>query len=297
MLVKSPIFYMGNKYDLLSKLLLYFPNEKEVSLFIDLFGGSGVVTANVPYKKVVYNELNDNIVKLFHTLKNVPPTEIIDKITKNIKEFNLEKKNQKNYIEFREYYNKSEKDIIDLFTLIYYSFSNLIRFNNKNEFNMPCGNQFFKLREHDVQIKLFNMLLKEKDIEITNLDAFEVLKNITKNTNQFIYLDPPYLNTTAIYNEKRAFGGWSIKEDMKLFNELDRISSLGIKWALSNVLENKGIKNEHLKEWATEKKYKIIYIDEKDYVSLGKGNANSKEILILNYEPNFERYSIFDFEY
>lgn len=288
---------MGNKYDLLSKLLLYFPNEKDVSLFIDLFGGSGVVTANVPYKKVVYNELNDNIVKLFHTLKNVPPTEIIDKITNNIKEFNLEKKNQKNYIEFREYYNKSEKDIIDLLTLTYYSFSNLIRFNNKNEFNMPCGNQFFKLTEHDVQIKLFNMLLKEKNIEITNLDAFEVLKNITKNTNQFIYLDPPYLNTTAIYNEKRAFGGWSIKEDMKLFNELDRISSLGIKWALSNVLENKGIKNEHLKEWATEKKYKIIYIDEKDYVSLGKGNANSKEVLILNYEPNFERYSIFDFEY
>lgn len=294
-IIKSPIFYMGNKYDLLSKLLLYFPKKQDVSVFVDLFGGSGVVSANVPYKKILYNELNENIVGILNVLKKLEPDEIIKHINDKIKEFDLAKARQKSYIEFRNHYNKSDKHPLNLMTLTFYSFSNLMRFNNKNEFNMPVGKNYFKKGEHDIQIKLFSKILKEKDIEIINYNAFEVLEKITENNNQFIYLDPPYLNTTAIYNEARAFGGWCLDDDLKLFKELDRIHNIGIKWALSNVLENKGIKNEHLEKWAKSKNYKITYIEEKEYASLGKGNAHSKEVLITNYEPSFERYNIFDF--
>lgn len=40
----SPIFYMGNKYKLLKQILPLFPETCRV--FIDAFGGSGVVTMN-----------------------------------------------------------------------------------------------------------------------------------------------------------------------------------------------------------------------------------------------------------
>ena len=42
--LESPIFYMGNKYKLLKQLIPLFP--KQCDTFLDLFGGSGVVSMN-----------------------------------------------------------------------------------------------------------------------------------------------------------------------------------------------------------------------------------------------------------
>lgn len=293
--IKSPIFYMGNKYDLLHNLMMYFPKEEEVNLFIDLFGGSGVVSVNVPYKNVVYNELNHNITEILKLFINLNSKKIIEHIENIIDKFNLSSGNEKEYYNFRKYYNQQkEKNILDLYTLTYHSFSNLIRFNSKNEFNMPNGKRTYN-ESHKINIELFCKEIKSKDIDILNRDALTYLENIKSNVGQFIYLDPPYLNTMAIYNEDRAFGGWKLEHDIKMFNELDRLHKLGIKWAVSNVLVNKGKKNKHLKEWAIKNNYMIIDFENKQYSALGKGNAQTQEVLIINYKPPFERLNIFDF--
>ena len=305
--IKSPIFYMGNKYELLPNLLTYFPKKETVDEFIDLFGGSGVVSINVPYEKITYNEINHNITNLFKMLIETKPNEIINHIKHRVIEFDLPQKGvektdneyskyKRNYLNYRKFYNKQkEKNYLDLYTLTYFSFSNLIRFNSKNEFNMPFGKSSFTFGEHDINIELFYNIMKNKNVDIQNKDAFEILYNITENKGQFIYLDPPYSNTMAIYNESRAFGGWGLDDDHKLFDELDRLDKLGVRWAMSNVLENKGIKNEHIESWAIRGGYKIIDFENKTYAALGKGNAESREVLIINYEPPFERYNIFDF--
>lgn len=312
MYVKSPIHYMGNKYDLLPVILEQFPKKEDVSIFYDLFGGSGTISLNVPYKNVVYNELNYNMVNLLKMIRDTDPKEIIDHINKRIKQFGLNeegtdiRKNVKGieqlrnyynnkYIEFRDFYNQSqEKDIKDLYTLSFYSFCNLMRFNSKNEFNMPFGNRCFIKEDSYRLIEAHNIFL-EKNIELHQGDTFELMENIVKNENQFCYLDPPYQNSTAIYNENRAFGGWGIEEDEKLFRELDRLTKLGIKWAYSNVLSIKGRNNNHIEEWAVKNGYTIIEFENKNYASLGKGNANAREVLIINYEQRVKKYSIFDF--
>lgn len=309
-IIKSPIFYMGNKYDLLQNLLTYFPKKENVKQFVDLFGGSGVVSLNVPYDNIIYNEINHNITNLFKMLIETEPSKTIEHISKRIEEFelynkttdtrqvddiNIRKLANIKYLKFRKFYNsQKKKDYLDLYTLTYFSFCNLIRFNSKSEFNMPYGNGCFLYGEHDINIELFYNVMKTKSVEIINSDAFELLGKIKQNEQQFIYLDPPYANTMAIYNESRAFGGWNLDHDEKLFNELDRLNNLGIKWAMSNVLENKGIKNIHIEEWATKNNYKIIDFENKQYSALGKGNAKSREVLIVNYEPPFEQYNIFD---
>ena len=81
-LVKSPIFYMGNKYKLLPQLLPLIPDNIET--FYDLFGGSGCM-CNVPSKKYVYNELNDNIVALYKLFITYTPEELIEYIEDMIK--------------------------------------------------------------------------------------------------------------------------------------------------------------------------------------------------------------------
>lgn len=311
--IRSPIFYMGNKLDLLHELLPRFPKENEIGKFIDLFGGSGTVSLNVSYKNIIYNELNENIVNLLKIFKNSNEDEIIEHIIKRINEYKLPKLScdirtkhydeiikteaKNNYLKFRKYYNLSiNKNILDLYTLTFFSFCNLIRFNQKNEFNMPFGNRCF-LDEHKFMIKLACNVLKQKNIKFKNCDAIEYLKSIKNNKdNLFIYLDPPYSNTLAIYNEDRAFGGWSIENDIELFKELDRLNKLGVKWALSNVLLNKGKKNNHLKDWTKNNGYEIIYLENKNYASLGKGNAKSLEVLIVNYDTPLKTPMLFDFD-
>ena len=86
-----------------------------------------------------------------------------------------------------------------------------------------------------------------------------------------------------------------LEEDKKLFAELDRLNQLGVKWAMSNVLQSKGKQNSHIKEWADKNGYEIIYLTEKEYSSLGKGNAQAEEVLIINYESPFKKFNIFDF--
>lgn len=128
MYVKSPIFYMGNKYDLLKKIIPKFPSNKEIDTFIDAFGGSGTVSLNVNYNNIIYNELNKNVVNLLKCMKNVPSEEIIDHICNRINQFNLDDDNV-GYYNFRDFYNNNENfdsidSILDLYTLTFYCFCN-----------------------------------------------------------------------------------------------------------------------------------------------------------------------------
>lgn len=300
--IKSPIFYMGNKFDLLPQIFPYFPDN--VNVFYDLFGGSGCISGNVIANKIVYNELNDNIVKLYDLFLKYSDEELISYIKDYITKFdlNIEGVNVKqndstakktreyynqNYIKFRDAYNKSDKDYRMLYTLTFYSFSNLIRFNSKEEFNMPYGNRCF-CKKHEDQIRIWCKLIHSKNIITMNRDAFDILEHTQFNSDDFVYCDPPYSNTLAIYNENRAHGGWSIEDDLKLFSYLEKLDKQGIKWGLSNVFENKGKKNIHLIEWCEKNGWNVQHLNF-SYSSLGKGNANSDEVYICNYTSNADK--------
>lgn len=297
--IKSPIFYMGNKYKLLEQLIPLFPTN--INTFYDIFGGSGVVSANVNAKYIKYNEINKNIVELYKLFLKYTPEDIDYTIRQYIYSYNLNtectdvRQNNpdikeirdfynKNYINFGDAYNKSDRDYIMLYTLTFYSFSNLIRFNGKNEFNMPYGNRCYTMKHYE-QIEDWYNLLKNKTIEISSEDAFNILQDTIFNNNDFIYLDPPYTNTLAIYNEKRAFGGWTVDSDYRLFVILEKLDKCGIKWGMSNVFKNKDSINQHLIDWCEKNNWNVYHLN-KTYSALGKGNANSDEVYICNYSQN-----------
>lgn len=244
--VKSPIFYMGNKYKLLDQIIPLFPSK--INTFYDLFGGSGCMSANVESNKTLYNEINDNIVNLYKLFLKYTPEEIDSTVHTYIHTFNLNTEGtdvrqnnpdikeireyyNQNYLKFRKFYNESDRNYLMLYTLTFYSFSNLIRFNSKNQFNMPYGNRCY-CEKHYEQIKNWCNLLKNKDITICQEDAFKILNDTKFEKTDFIYLDPPYTNTMAIYNEQRAFGGWTIENDYELFDILEKLTDKGIKWGV-----------------------------------------------------------------
>ena len=126
--------------------------------------------------------------------------------------------------------------------------------------------------------------LNNSNIYFTNSD-FNKLKIDKLGQNDFVYCDPPYLVTCASYNEQ---DGWNIDREKELYRLLDELNSKGIKFALSNVFENKGKSNDLLKEWS--KKYVVNYLDNSysncNYHAKDKNKEGTVEVLITNYKIN-----------
>lgn len=290
-IVISPIFYMGNKKKLINKGLIdLFPEE--INIFVDLFSGSGIVSMNTKAKKYVVNDMDSNLYDLYQLFKTKDSQSIINHIEKRIGEYELAKERTKRnefkdkakiekykvaYANLRSYYNKNP-NVLDFYTLMFYSFSQQFRFNSKGEFNMPCGNDCFAEKNKEY-IKDGCRFFSSVDTYISSEDFREFpVSNLT--IKDFVYLDPPYSNTTATYNENNA---WSLEDDYELFRLCDKLTTQGVKWGMSNVFENKGNVNQHLIDWVNKNGYSVHFFDGFNYVSCGKGNAKTVEVFISNY--------------
>lgn len=299
-LVKSPLNYTGGKYKLLPQLLEKFP--KQIDTFVDVFGGGFNVGANVNANKIVYNDVQREVVQTIELFKKYDYTEICSKVDKIISEYGLSNTYEKGYDFYNcnsdsgvGSYNKgkyeklrldynssknSERKKFMLLTLIIYSFNNQIRFNSKGEYNMPIGKRDFNNSTRK-NVKDFANKINSLNVDFLNM-SFEKI-DILNMKNPFVYCDPPYYLGIASYNENE---GWNIDKEKKLLNFLKKLDDNNIKFALSNVIEHKNLKHELLKEWVEDNRFNLIYIkssySNSNYQLKDKGTPTI-EVLVTNY--------------
>lgn len=278
--IKSPLNYTGGKGKLLNQILPLFP--KNINTFVDLFTGGCNVAVNVSANKIIANDLCTQVIDTYKGIQNNNTEKAIEMIEKIINEYDLTKENKEGYLELRNSYNDGNKEWYVFYTLLAYSFNNQIRFNKKGEFNMPFGkgrssfNPTLKKKFED-----FSNAIHNKNIKFTNND-FKKLNIDKLKDDDFVYLDPPYLVTEATYNT-----GWNEETEKELLSLCDRLNEKGIKFAISNVLEHNGSKNEILINWS--KNYNVNYLDYNysncNYHKKDNGHK-SIEVLITNYKNN-----------
>ena len=277
--IKSPLNYTGGKYKLLKQIIPLFPTE--INTFIDLFCGGCNVGLNVPSNRTILNDSMAQLQEIYAYWAENGYDNIKKDVLEHIDKYQLSKTNEEGYYKLREDYNNNPNPA-DLFVLIAYSFNNQIRFNSKGQYNMPFGKNRSDFNQRmDKNLKEFIEELSNGKYFITCSD-FNSIKVDKLEEGDFIYADPPYLITTASYNEN---GGWGENEEKKLFDLLDRCTENNIKFALSNVLENKGKENNLLKEWA--KKYNVHHLNTTygncSYHAHDKSKNTTDEVLITNY--------------
>ena len=300
--VKSPLNYTGGKYKILNQIIPIFPSD--IDLFVDLFSGGSNVGVNVEAKRIVCVDKQEEIIRVMDLFKKYEDGFIISSLEKIIEKYQLSNSllngyemynctsdkglgsyNKSKYLELRRDYNNmkdntTEKDLLFL-TLVIYGFNNQIRFNSNGEFNMPVGKRDFNnsLRKN---LKNFITKLKTKNIEFIKSDFREFAIERTDNT--LVYCDPPYFLGTASYNEN---GGWTENDEIDLLNYLAILDNQGIKFALSNVIEHKGNKNNILDDWVKEHNYKVHIIDcnynNSNYQKQQGNIMKTIEVLITNY--------------
>ena len=284
---------MGNKKKLINKGLIdLFP--KDINTFYDLFAGSAIVSMNVEANKYFVNDIDYHLYELYAMFKVFSDDVIIRHIEDRIDEYGLARERTKRneykdkekieqykaaYMKLRTEYNKYQgANVLDFYTLMFYSFSQQFRFNSKGDFNMPCGNDCFSDKNREY-ISNGTKFFKRDNVKINNGD-FQKLCVEELNKDDFVYLDPPYFNTTATYNENN---GWSEDDENTLYSLCERLNENEIKFGISNVFENKNTKNQKLLDWCDKNKWNVYTFDKFTYMACGKGNSNAKEVFITNY--------------
>lgn len=283
--VKSPLNYIGGKHRLLNQILPLFPEN--IGNFVDLFAGGCSVGINVRAKKIHFNDNLKYLIDMYLSFKDLGEDKVLLHTRNRIIQFGLTSENEDGYIKFRQFYN-TEKNPLDLFVLVAYSFNHQIRFNSKHQFNNPFG----RSRSHfnssmEKNLVGFISKLRELDTEFHSR-CFSEFDFDFLGHEDLVYCDPPYLITTGTYNDgKRGFKGWGEKEEVNLLDLLNSLHSRGIRFALSNVFQHKGNENLILQKWVTMNNYNVHYLNadysNSNYQKSGSADEGTIEVLITNY--------------
>jgi len=295
---RSPLFYVGDKYKLINQLKEFFPSQ--IDFFYEPFVGGGTVFLNVKANHYYLNDIDRNLINIhkFLTDSAKDPDIFFNRVYEIICEYGLSRSyredvvpntlkkkykktyfarfNKNGYEKLREKLNeKKNKDPLIIYILLIYGFNRMLRFNGGGRFNLPVGNVDFNNNVITALNDYFKYVLN-KNIKFNTMDFRKFITKHNFNREDFLYLDPPYLITGSEYNKC-----WDRKSELELLDIIDELDKKGIKFALSNVTEYKGKKNDLLIKWM--KKYNSHRITS-NYISYyDNGKKNIKEVLVTNY--------------
>lgn len=181
--------YYGSKTYLLNDIYrLIEAIRDKVSCFVDVFGGSGVVALNLPFKfkVVVYNDIDLNLYKTFKVLQN---KELREKLIEKLEYSFI---HREIFEEFKESLNNENNNLDDVeiaFRFIYVA-NNSIN-GDMISFTISKGLRGTESRMRTIlAIKKFQNVIDKWIVE--NRD-FEDVMNRYDSERTIFYLDPPYI--------------------------------------------------------------------------------------------------------
>lgn len=296
--VRSPLFYVGDKYKLISEIKKHFPEN--INRFVEPFVGGGSVFMNIEAKEFALNDIDTNIIEIHKMLcgyasdrcefyrkveevveqyglscsykKDIVPNELKKEFVKTF----YAKFNKEGYEALRSEYNQSyERSVFYLYILLIYGFNRMIRFNKSGNFNLPVGNVDMNQNTIKALNDYFDITIIKKP-QWFNLDFEDFIDKIEVTQNDLVYLDPPYLLTFSEYNKY-----WNDKTEIRLLDLLNKLNARNIRFAISNVIHYKGKTNQLFLDWSQQYNSHPI---KSNYISY-HDNTNKifTEVLVTNY--------------
>ena len=246
-MAKPFIKWVGGKRQLIEQMLPLFPSKKPLSTpsplagwkgkYYEPFLGGGAVFFALQERGLSYAILNDynaELINLYRSVQNDPT--LLDTV---LNKAPFSQNNPSTFQSIRQWDRlanwpnqySSEERAARFIYLNRTAFNGLWRVNQKNNFNVPYGkykNPGFPTLNtlKDSSQALAIAILTQGDFE-------HDLKNA--QPGDFVYLDPPYvpLNPTSSftsYTDK----GFEDKMQERLAAACERLTALGVAWALSN---------------------------------------------------------------
>ena len=296
---RSPFFYVGDKFKLMKQILPYFPQT--IDTYFEPFCGGGSSFLNVTASKYVLNDIDPYMIKMHNMLnayakktkvffdhiekienkytlsasyrQDIIPERLKSEFTKTY----FARFNKEGYAKMRDDFNKDKSNIEQLYVLLIYGFNRMLRFNSKGDFNLPVGNV-------DLNHNVINALndyfdfANQHELQFLSYDFRKFFQDRDFKTDDFVYLDPPYLISNSEYNKL-----WSENDETDLLEILNNLNAKGVKFAISNLMKHKDKENTIFKDWS--EKYHVYDISS-NYISYHDNTThiNHREVLVTNYE-------------
>lgn len=296
--LRSPFFYVGDKYKIIKQIKQFLPND--IENYYEPFVGGGSSFLNVKIKGQYFlNDLSAKVIELHSFLQKQSSEDfaILGKILKKIQTTDLScsylqqyvddalkkkypktyyaKHNKQAYTLLKEEYNSGGcKDNLILYILLIYGFNHMIRFNQSGYFNLPVGNVDFNQNVVKA-LRGYNDFMLDNKASFFCGDYQDFLNRQKIKDNDFIYFDPPYLISSSEYNKN-----WKEDNDKELYEYIDKLNKNGKRFGLSNLLFHKEKENGILRKWM--QKY-YTYPISSNYISRFDNTIkNSLEVYITN---------------
>ena len=279
------IKYRGGKSKEISHFISNMPEN--YNRYIEPFFGGGALYFYLEPQNAIINDVNTKLYSFYKQMQEEYPSvrKQLDELQmvyeQNQKEYEglkkkhpeerVENKNEALYYKIRDMFNhKIESEYLE--AVVYFfinktAYSGMIRYNAKNEYNVPFG-RYKNLNTKLITDKHYELL---KRTEIYNYDYSEIF-NMAGN-NDFIFLDPPYDCVFSDYGNEAYRDGFGEDEHRRLANDFANLSCKSMlvigKTALTEELYGKYIVEEY---------------DKSDAVNIrNRFKADAKHIIVTNY--------------
>lgn len=202
--------------------------------YIEPFLGSGAVLYLAAHPGAIANDVYTPLVDLWKLVRDYPH-DIVERYTQEWERLNAELDGvdvstmtrgngiPKVFYDIRDRFNRDQSPA-DLNFLMRTCVNGIVRFNDKGEFNNS-----FHLSRRGMDPKRFSSVVSAwhnviQGVDFCSVDYKAILSCAKRG--DFIYLDPPYAGTTAQRYAKRLVPA-------ELFQELERLNSRDVLWAMS----------------------------------------------------------------
>ncbi|MBR0079991.1 MAG: Dam family site-specific DNA-(adenine-N6)-methyltransferase [Synergistaceae bacterium] len=296
--IRSPFFYVGDKYKLMPQLSHLFPQY--ISTYIEPFVGGGSSFLNTNAENYIVNDVNYYVIELHKKISSYAgkSDELFETLFSVIKKYGLScsyknitvpnelkqkyiktyyaRYNKDAYSRLKDDFNNSN-DFILLYILLIYGFNHMLRFNSYGVFNLPVGNVDFN-KNVFIALNHYLEFMSHNNITFFNMDYLDFIDSLNIDKDAFVYFDPPYLVADSEYNKF-----WNIYDEYSLYNYLDLLNTKGVHFGITNLVQHKGKFNYIFYEWS--KKYSFYTLNS-NYISFNDNTIkkNSIEVYVTNYD-------------
>ena len=230
------IKWTGSKRTQSEHIVKLIPNDIDTYYEPFLGGGSMLIKlieecekGNKHIRHFVASDINSDLIEIFKIIKKSPDQLINDySFRSNILRGLDWDKATEYYNSIRQTYNKSnESDILRPYLLFFLTrtcFNGLIRYNSNGEFNTSFHINRYGMEPYKMAkiICEWSNLLNKYDVKFVNTSYEYILPLVEQN--DFIYLDPPYANSSSKMYQHDIF------DNHKMF---DMLRECPCKYALS----------------------------------------------------------------
>jgi DNA adenine methylase len=305
-MIKPIIKWVGGKTQILDKVLSKFPTH--LNNYHEIFlGGGSVLFGLLEFRKdgkikidghIYAYDINETLISMYKNIQNHKEElyEVISKMSQqyeNITELNGSRtvnnheeaisSKESYYYWIRSYYNKltqEEKNTPAGSAILIFlnktGFRGLYRVSS-NGYNVPFGNyKNPEILNYDHLKKLSDLIQCVKFIHSDFTESLSLKNNLTLQSNDFVYLDPPYAPESSTSFVGYTKDGFCLEQHINLFSICNSLKDKDVKFVLSNA-------NVKLVTDSFDSKYFIEIITCKRSINSKNPESKTDEVLISNF--------------